>query len=440
MPESSAPENASRKILTRLAVRTVLIGTLAAVVTAAISMTFDNQYRATATLLLAPLPLYQARAAEGGNAALGTDVSSLMVKPLEVQEYQELLMSDEIVASLRDTLATLNGEGNGIALEQMRNAMHIETRVLKKTVYDVVFQPFLDLHVTMPSPEIAAALANEWARLGVELSGQLATKGKEGLILFLGEQFGEKELELREAERVIEELDGEMVLADWQARLSALEEYATTLQMDCGILAAEVAHAQGRAEELGNQLVAIPEKATLRKALPDDAYWLLKDQGKPADPSRVLVTEEANPAHAYVLQEHAAALSLQKGLEREMTAKAARLAEVRDECAALRLRVASHARLLTEAERKRDALVVQYEQLATHYGAAQIAEAQDTPDLKLIADSVPPDSKIGPHRSMLVLAALVLGMMVPLLHFLMMQTLALYSQRLDAYLAAGKTD
>ena len=165
MPETAAkPTNG--KILARIFMRAVLLALAAGVLVAAYTLTLDNEYRATATLLLAPSPINRPEPGRSTEAEKtpATDVSFLMVKPLSVLDYKQLLVNDEIVNQLKEELIRLRREAGKkekrIRLEDVQKAMRVETRILKQTVYDVVYQPVIELQFTADDPRIAAALAN----------------------------------------------------------------------------------------------------------------------------------------------------------------------------------------------------------------------------------------------------------------------------------------
>ena len=437
MAKKGASPPAPDNVLAKLLVRTLVVGFLAAACTAAFSLTLPNTYQAVATVLLAPLPISAPEANEQVNPA--TQVGFLMSKPLAVLDYELLLTNDEIVEELRDVVIRKRGElelpKTEIKFEDVRAMMKIQTRILKQTVYDVVYQPVIELKFESEAPEIAADAVNEWSRLAIELSGEMAKKSQEGLVEFLTLRLNEKTSELETVDQVIEALDAEMVIEDWRMRLTQLEGLATSLQMDQSMLATQIADTRGRIAELEAQLAKVPQKLTVRRALPEEAYWLLEAQEKPTDASKVFESEQINQSYLQIQSAASLAQSELQGSLEKLTETEKQLADILPEIDALRERIAAHERLRSAAVRKQAALSQQYEQLVLNSGAAQIAEAKVAPDLKLVSKASVPEEKTGPHRSLFVIAAFILGILIVPVHFFVLSMLRMYSDRFNQILA-----
>jgi len=318
----------------------------------------------------------------------------------------------------------------------VRSAMAVKTTVLKQTVYDTVHQPVIQLEFTARSPGIAAALANEWARLSIKMAEDLSTKGKEGLVDFLEARYAEKEAEVVAVEKEIEALDSEMPIDTWQKHLQRLQEQATAFEIQLSQLKTEIARAEGQFSRLQEERKSIDELITVRKAVPDEAYWLLVEQGREPDDSKVLASQEVNWVYSQVQKDEVTVQGELEGMLKEQTAIEAELEGLRQQILDLQGRLASQTRLRNEAQRRMAALSQQYQQLAVNYGAAQIAEAANTPDLKLAAEAAPPEKKIGPHRSLIVIAAAFLGLLIAPCHFFFMMALRYYTRLLGNRLAA----
>ncbi|MCL4216086.1 MAG: hypothetical protein KJ052_03640 [Candidatus Hydrogenedentes bacterium] len=440
MAKKSAPRPAPDNVLVKLLARTLVVGFLAAACTAVFSLTLSNTYQAVATVLLAPLPISAPEANEQVNPA--TQVGFLMSKPLAVLDYELLLTNDEIVEELRDLVVRKRDELElpeaEIKFEDVRSMMKIQTRILKQTVYDVVYQPVIELKFESESPEIAADAVNEWSRLAIELSSELAKKSQEGLEEFLALRLNEKTAELETVDQGIEELDAEMVIEDWRMRLNQLEGMATSLQMDRSTLATQIAETRGQVTELETQLAKVPQKITVRRALPEEAYWLLEAQEKPTDTSKVFESEEINQSYLQIQNAASQAQSALQGSLDKLAETETQLAVLLPEIDALRERIATHERLRAAAVRKQAALSQQYEQLVLNYGAAQIAKAKVAPDLKLVSKASVPEEKTGPHRSLFVMAAFILGLLIVPVHFFVLSMLRMYSDRFSQIMAPSQ--
>jgi uncharacterized protein involved in exopolysaccharide biosynthesis len=445
MTDGNGGEGAASLAVSRLVVRTGLLAVVAAVLAAALSLTLENQYRAHSVLLLAPLPINVPENVERGGATTGNaaaQVSFLMVKPLSVPDYKLLLMNDEIVQALRDEMQRLlvqsgDNQEADIRLEDVRRAMAVRTTVLKQTVYDIVHQPVIQLEFTATSPELAAALANKWAALGLKMAEDLSSKGREGLVDFLEAQYAEKEAELVAVEKEIEALDSEMPVETWLKHMQSLQEQATAFEIELAQLKTDIARAEGQVTRLQEQRESIDELVTVRKAVPDEAYWLLADQGQEPDDSKVLASQEVNWVYSQVRKEEVTAQSELEGMLKEKGAIETELEGLQKQILELQGALALQTRLRNEAQRRMGALSEQYQQLAVNYGAAQIAEAANTPDLKVAAEAAPPEKTIGPHRSLIVIAAALLGLLIAPCHFFFMAALRYYTRVLGNRLTAG---
>ncbi|MCP4642472.1 MAG: hypothetical protein GY851_18650 [bacterium] len=431
-PVSSGSITFEQRTLVRLIARSMVLGFVAAVAAAAFSwFGLENEYRATAMLLVAPTPLTQESV-----KSPASNVSYLMVKPLSVKDYSQLLMNGEIVSKLRDCvraeLEKTGRTGDEILLEDVRNAMGVRTQILKQTMSDVVYQPVIELSFTSVSPAVASAAVNEWARLGVACAEELASKGKEGLFEFLGKQRTEMATGLGEAERTLELLRSEMDIPVWTKRLQAVNDQYVMFQMELATANADIANASGRLAELGEQLTGIKETITLRKAPPDEAYWVMAEGGEKPDASDVLVSEEVNEIHRQLRADQVVTGAELKGLEQRKTAIEQELALLEPQVADLQRKIASQERLQNEASREVDALTQQYLQLSQNFMAAQVGEAQDVPDLKIAAEAVPPERKVGPFRSVIVLAAALLGFMIAPAHFFGLRAMRLFARHMAA--------
>lgn len=404
-------------IVTGLVRRSVLLAAVSAIVVALYALTLPNAYQAASTLVLAPSPLKssaeqaQSFDPERGNPA--ARVSFLMAGPLGVRDYEVLLTNPEIVERLRERYVELRKAAgkdvDEIKLEDVRDAMQVKTRVLKQTINDVVYQPFLELAFQTDDPAIAAAVANVWADLGIERATEISRKGQEGMLDFLKQQLDDKAGEVGKVEEELAAITSELVIPTALERLGLLEKEVATLQIELAKLVADIAHGEAELAQLNEQIKGIPEKVALRRAPPDEAYWLLQGQGKSVDGSKVLLSEEINGVYSEVRKTLVQTDAKLRGMQAEKTAREQSIADLQQTIAGLRRDIAENTRKHDEAERRKKGLDGEYLQLAASYGAARIAVSTKTPDLKLAAKAVAPEKKTGPHRSIMVLAGALLG-------------------------------
>jgi uncharacterized protein involved in exopolysaccharide biosynthesis len=428
--------------ITNLVWRTIVLGLLAGVVAALYTLTLDNEYAAESGLLLAPLPFGQAvwsgdKQAENNPAA---QIGYLMGRPLNVRGYELLLRNDEMVKQLRDTLTTLyaeRGEDEELPLEDVRKAMTLRTQIFKQTAYDVEYVPLIVLAYRATDPEIAAAMANEWSELAIALSKELSAKGTTGSLEFLQGRFEGVNQQLEEIEQAIQEHETLWDLDSLTLRLQDTQKLITEYELDQIRLSTDIESYQAELAEIEKDLQTTGEKTTLRKAPSDEAYWLMEatGQGNP-DSSDVLESEVVNEVFVIMREKGSDLQSKVAGLIKKRDAGAAALENLRTEVTALQQNLAEQKRVRTELERRAEVSKLQYQRIAENLEAARVAEAETEPDLKIAYDAVPPETKIGPHRSVMVLTAAFLGALVVPIHFFVLLSIRRFAVFLDAT-AAG---
>ncbi|HPC16153.1 MAG TPA: hypothetical protein P5318_02195 [Candidatus Hydrogenedentes bacterium] len=411
----------------RLAWRMVVFGLLAGVVAGGLSLTMPNRYRATSVLLLAPLPITPSdtpgRAFAPSSPA--AQVGQLLVRPLSVPDYKLMFTSDEILRGLRDKMISLLSDPKqkkSVSTNAIRAAMEVTTRILKQSSIEVEYQPVIELSYVSSSPELAATMANEWARLAIEMAGKLASKGREGMIDFLQNSLDSKLAELEAVDSEIERLDSEMPVDIWTTRVQDLSGQISKFQIELAKLNADIADAQGQLAKLSKQRESTPPVNTLRKAPPDAAYWMIEGREK-LDSSNVLITEETNPVYTQVATSETLVQSELQGMLERKTAVEQQLAVLEPQLADLQKKLAATVHRRTAAQRKADALTQQQQQLSLSVGAAKIADAQKTPEIKLMSEANVPDRKSGPQRSLMVAAAALLAMAAVAAHFFVLGAL-----------------
>lgn len=431
----------------RVVRRTVLFGLFAGAITAMYSLTLDNEYAADSGLLVAPLPLGQAfwdreRTVEDSPAAR---IGYLMGRPLSVRGYEILLRNNEMVKQLRDRLTTLNAERDEdteVPLEDVRSSMTLRTEILKQTAYDVEYVPLITLSYRASDPDIAAAMANEWATLAIALSQEVGTKGKAGSLEFLQGRFEQVNEQLELVEALIEEHEALWDIESMTLRLQEVQKVITEYELDQVRLNTDIESHQAELAALETDLQSTSEKTTLRKAPSDEAYWLMEATGKGnPDSSDVLESEVINQVFVTLRKKKSALQSMVSGLIKKQEAGAVALERLRTEATQLQQDLAEQKRVRAELMRRRTVSEQQYQRIAENLEAARVAEAETESDLKVAFNAVPPETKVGPHRSVMVLTAAFLGALVAPIHFFALLSIRRFAAFLDSSVpeATGKT-
>jgi len=418
-----------------------MVGALAGAIAALYTLTLDNEYSAESGLLLAPTPLTEAvrRPQQGPADNPATQIGYLMGRPLSVPGYEVLLRNSETVYQLRDKLETLyveRGKKTNARLEDVREAMTLRTTIMKQTAYDVEYLPLMTLAYRANDPEIAAAMANEWSNLAVALSKEVSAKGKTGSVEFLQGRFAELNAELQDVEQAIQEHETQWDIESLMLRLQAKQQLVTEYELDQVRLDTEIESQQAELAEVEKDLESTGEKTTLRKAPSDEAYWLMEAAGKRnPDSSDVLESEVINELYVTLREKRSTLHSVVSGLIKKREVMAAALDGLRTEVEELQRNLAEQKRVRAELERRAEVFKEQYTRIAENLEAARVAEAEMESDLKIAFQAVPPETKVGPHRSVTVLVAAFLGALVVPVHFFTMNSLRRFAKYLDAGLA-----
>ncbi|MCC6696961.1 MAG: hypothetical protein IT365_15135 [Candidatus Hydrogenedentes bacterium] len=435
----SAPSFHYSRIAAALARRTLFFGAAVGVFTALYTLTLDNVYQAQAGLLLAPPPVSEALSAKGAvlpeNPA--AQIGFLMSRPLSVPGYDLLLRNDSIVQALRAKLQELlakEGGGDDVPLESVRKSMSVQTRVLKQTSSDIEYAPLISLVYTAPSPALAAEMANEWARLSVETSKEISAKGRAGSQAFLSARFDAVVEELRQTETSIQEHEAAWDLENMGKRLAELQTHATSFETELLTLATDIEGTRAELSSVETELTGVGETVTLRKAIPDEAYWLLPDKER-SGADRVLETEEINALFVRLQTQKNELQSKLAGMIERKNAIAATLEQLNAQNAQLQEDLAEQKRVRAELTRQANVYTEQYVRLAENLEAARLADARTEADLKIAYAAIPPEHKVGPHRSLTVLTAAILGALVVPLHFLSRLSLRRLAAHLDSTVA-----
>ena len=419
--------------------RSIVIAIVAAVLTAAFSLMMPNQYVAQSGLLLQPPPVIPRTPARGGpieSASPAEQISFLMVKPLTIKDYSALLVCDELVSALRarfrELLAQAGQPDKEIPIESFRRKMKVETRVLSQTSSEVVYQPIMALQFEGERPEIVAEIANAWADLGIKMSADISKKGEEGLVGFLEGRFQGVSQDLDEKEKSLETLESEWDVVNTEARLKDANAAATKYDIQRIDLETEIAETQSALGQVKTDISGETEKKTLRKAPPDDAYWLLDATKQPPDTSKVMVTEEMSQTYLKLREQETTLQQKLAGTTKKKEELEQKVSELRAEIAQLQTKQADYKRRQSALKRDVDTYTEQYKRLAENREAARTAQEQTTPVLKLAYKAVMPETKTGPKRSLMVVAAALIGACIAPAHFAASRSLRALSKPTDA--------
>ncbi len=335
-------------------------------------------YRATVELLVEP----QATA----------DAHSGMEAPIYASLFQTESVARELYEKLNEMYAGKGLTNPMNSHEPVLKAMKVETKVASQTASQVRYDPFIRLHYTADSPEVAAGAANAWSKLCLNLVYE-----KAAMTAAIAEDQAEQALtQLREKLDVAWKTQAEL------RATSPLEPLETA--------AVEGARAL---EEL---------KATIRQlegnAARDDAA--LKALKAYASKAPVAVALELSVKEA----DAEAALA---GAKAESEYAVAKLAEVQAAQAEAQAKWA-------EARPRHDAADAEVDRLSEKLRSLERLVPDNSSSrnpISIASEASTPTAPVGPHRYVIVAGAAVLGALAGIIIYFGLLTLRVYARALD---------
>ena len=398
-------------ILTRLALLMVLVTLVAGIAAALFAMQLPNSYRARALLILAPQPFELKDEVPGSIGAIEEQhrrVSYMKVNELEalaMPDYALLFKSEEVVSKLRDRMRELylakDLDPGNLTLEKVRRGLDVETNIELTTVEDVVYQRVAEISLTAGDPVIAAELTNYWIELVIELAERMRATGSEKAVEVLQEQLDDTRALLDAARQKLEALDSAHNVQGLVERLERQEAAHTEFQIDRTRLKMDLARAEG---QLSAQSDQDSDPDSVREQRAQQRLWM----------------EGEVPAK-----------------RAELAALDAALAESEAELAALRAQVA-------QLQRERADYILDIKNYEFHINEniislrdAELISRDYGPEFKVASKALPPEEKVSPHRSLIVLVAMFLALVAVPVHLFGMHALRRYARALEEEEADG---
>ncbi len=392
-------------ILTRLALRMVLVTLVAGIAAAVFAMQLPTSFRARALLILAPQPFELKDEVPGSIGAIETQhrrVSFMKVNELEVlamPDYELLFQSEEIVAKLRDRMRELYLERNldpgELTIEKVKRSLDVNTSIELTTVEEVVYQQVAELMLTSGDPVVSAELTNYWIELVIELAERMRAAGSENAVAILREQLEDSEALLDAARAKLEELDSKHNVRGLAERLARREAALTEFQIDRTRLRMDLARAQG---QLSAQADREDDSESMRESRAQQRMWM----------------ESEVPAK-----------------QAELEALDAALADLEAETAELRAQVAQFERERADYELEIKNLEFHINETVISLRDAELISRDLGPEFKIASRAVPPEEKVAPHRSLIVLVAVFLAAVAVPVHFFGMHALRRYARIIE---------
>ncbi|MFP4501969.1 MAG: hypothetical protein ACLFTT_13285 [Candidatus Hydrogenedentota bacterium] len=373
------------RIVRSLFLRMVVVGIIAGAAAVVFTLRLPDSYRARALLIQAPMPFDDEAAPVTQVDFYGEDPTPRpnwlrvgYLESLPMPDYQMILMSDELVAEVRDHIEALHEERGAeisLTMEKVKRSMEVNTKIFMQTYEEVEYQRVIELLLSGHEPEIVGKAANFWAERSIALANEMRFVAKEGALEHLDEQIAYTEAMLEAERAAIAGVTREHRPESLERRLGKFEAELTALQLernDLEVMVASLEEASGSPEE--------GELPGTRRALKDVR---------------------------------------------------ARIERLSAEIGTLRPALAEVETALALHKHKVKYYETQLEELAMSQYATRLQSDDISPEFKFVSRALPPQEKSGPWRSLIVVVAVFLAVLAVPVHFFTMHALRRYACQLE---------
>ena len=399
---------------------------VAALVSAVVSLVMPETFESEVGLLLMPPPF----------KGTGDEITALMPKVLGVPDYEILLHSDGI---LMQAVAKVKEEAQGPKkdvwpdqddldeldeLSSMRDRLYVTTEISEKNVTSMKYSPVIRLTARAGTALQAQHLAQAWAEVSQELALTLYSKGKSGMTDFMRKSFEDARTQLTDINRQIRDVEIEWNDELEQTRLAKKHERFLGYEEKLTDNYVKLASTKKELAELEAAFAQQPKFLTLWKSPPMVSLFLGQEMGKKVPAPSAKGDKAEDKQYGY---EEEVLNGTYVELESKLIAKRAELAgfeeynrQMEDALGELESDMQDLRRECAVRIYERKMLDIQMTPLRSAYDAfslklqqAKVAESEqdNLADIKIIADAVAPDKKYWPPRTIIVIAATMLGFM-----------------------------
>lgn len=403
------------RIIRSLFLRMAVAGIVAGLAAVWFSAQIPSTYRARTLLLMAPMPFNDTAPPQTQVDFYADDPSPRpnwlrvgYLASLPMPDYALLLTSDELAAKVRDFVNGL-GEARGRSLnyttERIRRSMEVNTKIFKQTQIDIQYQQVVELLFSGNDPEVVAQAANYWAQESIRFANDMRLIAREGTMEYFAERIADTEALLeaeREAVAEVERGQNPDVLRQQLEDLVAAHGNLTHAARE---IDAEVARQEAELAQLEHEYAAAAEEPAAGA----------RGQMVRTDWQRELAAARAELA----------------GMRAAQTRLAAQTEALAPEIARLEIRLADARRTVATHSHKVRYYETQLEELAMSQYATRMQSGEITPEFKVASAALVPQEKIAPMRSLIVVVAVFLAVLVVPVHFFSMHALRRYVQQLE---------
>lgn len=377
-----------------------------------------DQFRARALIVLAPMPINEpTQERSRTQVELFTTEETPAprflrmdyFKSLPMPDYKLILTSEEMARRVRDHMRELYAargmDGAGLTISGVQGAMDVQVKIYQQTYDEVQYQQVVELLLNGREPEIVADAVNFWADESVVYANEMRFAGRQGLLELFDKQVAETQTLLDQEVQAAAEIVKQGDPAEIQGRITAAEHQLKKLGGAVTHVTEAIAGAEGR--------IGFFESEQARAA---------SDSESSADLAEALRDARAEKVSYQAQQEL---------LSKEIPEREAALA-------ALHAQMAEQKRLCDAHTSKIAVYRQQLEELEMGRYAARFAAAEATPEFKIVSRAPTPEGPTGPHRSLMVLVAIVLACGAAPVCYFGLYALRKYAAAIERDLASGR--
>jgi uncharacterized protein involved in exopolysaccharide biosynthesis len=365
-------------------------------------------YDSSATLLVFP-PTFK-DAVKPASSRSSDDITEMMPRALPVEAYKAIALSSPLLSQV---VAKLHLEKCDV--ESLRSSLEVELVQLgSRGAMGTSYAQTFIFHAKAQSPEIAAKTAQVWAEVFKEQVDGVAARGAHESFGLLDSLHAATKAELEQAETALVEQKKKWNVDLYRAEIDAKRWQLTEFEGNLKQVEVDLAAEETRLQSLTEELAKEPQKNTYFRAPSDDAYWLADKGNGPAvtEPEKGLRTEEVNSNYVELRKREIESKGSAAELRARKDALVSKLDELQKEIASLTETLVDKALEQDRFTRDVDNLKTSYGMVRADYEKGRMADQTQASDIQIAGNAVVPSKPSSGSRSLKVIMAAFMGMMV----------------------------
>lgn len=392
---------------------------------AAVTLAGPKTYESSVTVLVFP-PVFKETELKPSQAPLPTsktmeDLAELMPRTLPVETYSILAQSKWMFAQIKAKLESPKYDSHDfdikdMKIEDIQKKCRVQLSQLgsRTPQFGVRYSQAMMFIAKAKTPELAAAIAQEWVGLFKDKVDALTKTGRDQTMALVEQMWEGAKKDLEGAEDEIEMLDVKWNLPLMQQRLERKQLDLTTFESQLDTVEIRIATQSSSLKQIQEELAKEEKKETLFRAPPEEVYWDQKlaattGVGETLGPKDGLRTESLNPNYTVFREQEVTALGILEGLRAERTTTLVKIEKLNAEVQQLRKDFTEQNVVRTRLVRDRDSYKERYTLVARNLEATKIAKMNEESDIEIAADAVLAGRSAGVGGMAKVASAAVVG-------------------------------